>query len=65
MRKGIKEALIRVTEIVAHAETECSQEVHGHDKACEKFHYRALPSDAPARPPRGAPRERWVLLPYS
>ncbi len=44
MRKGIKEALLRVTEIVIHAETGCSQEVHGHDKACEKSHFGALPS---------------------
>jgi hypothetical protein len=38
MCKGIKEALLRVNEIVVQAETGCSQEVHGHDKACEKFH---------------------------
>ena len=46
MRKGIKEALLRVTVIVDHAETGCSQEVHGHDKAGEKFHLGALPSAA-------------------
>ena len=46
MRKGIKEALLRVTVIVDHAETDCSQEVHGHDKASEKFHLGALPSAA-------------------
>ena len=46
MRKGIKEALLRVTEIVDHAETGCSQEVHGHDKAGEKFHLGAFPSAA-------------------
>ncbi len=38
MRKGIKKALLRVTEIVVHAETERSQEVHARDKAYEKFH---------------------------
>ena len=46
MRKGIKEALLRVTVIVDHAGTGCSQEVHGHDKAGEKFHLGALPSAA-------------------
>ena len=46
MHNAIKEALLRVTEIVNHTETERSQEVHGHDKACEKFHFGALPSAA-------------------
>ena len=43
MRKGIKKALLRVTEIVVHAETGCSQEVHARDKAYEKFHLWASP----------------------
>ncbi len=43
MRKSIKEALLRVTEIVVHAETDCSQEVHARDKAYEKFHPWASP----------------------
>ena len=46
MRNGIKEALLRVTVIVDHAETGCSQEVYGHDRAGEKFHLGALPSAA-------------------
>ena len=45
MRKGIKEALLRVTEIVNTTERERSQKVRGHDKACEKFHL-GLPSAA-------------------
>ena len=41
MRTGIKEALLRVTGIVVQAESEHADQVHSHDKACEKFHDRA------------------------
>ncbi len=35
-----------MTEIVIRTETERSQEVHGHDKGREKFHFGGLPLDA-------------------
>ncbi len=34
-----KETLFRVSEIVTHAETERSQEVHAHDKEYEIFQF--------------------------
>ncbi len=46
MRNGIKEALLRVTGIMVPTETERSQEVNGHDKACEIFHHVVFPSAA-------------------
>ncbi len=64
MRKGTKEALLRVTEIVFHAESDCCQEVHGHDKEYEIFQFGALPSAAldaellgPHRDALGAPAD--------
>ncbi len=46
MHNGIKKAPIRVTEIVVPTESERSQEVNGHDKACEIFHHGVHPADA-------------------
>ena len=46
MHNGIKKAPLRVTEIVVPTETERSQEVNGHDKACEIFHHGVHPADA-------------------